>query len=214
MRTLPLGIPGTEGDFSLVEDNLKDGGAAWMKNLILEEEDGPSCSKLTSTLPYPCRKIEFQLWSHDQGWGGEHPRTYDASYTWFDVGVQKLQAPIFANNIIEWPLYLLFEEFEEEPCAIPTDPARPFLPADTTLQKNVVGKSQITEHTIVWHYLDTYDNDSSKEAVSQGHGPNSLDGKFVRNMQVGDCITLWAWARFPGWENHVQKAKITIYWAV
>jgi hypothetical protein len=215
IRTLPLGIRGTEGDFSLVEKDLKDNGAAWTKKLRVGGADGPSWS--TPTLPHPCRKIEFQLWSHDQGWGGAHPGTYRESYTWFDVGVQKLQAPIFANSdIIEWPAYLLFEEFDEEPCSIPTDPARPFLPHATTLQKNIVGKSQTMEHTIVWHFLNSYDEESAEamEAVKRGRGSQSLDGKFVRSIQVGDCITLWARARFPGWENHVQKAEVTVYWAV
>jgi len=214
MRTLPLGIRGTEGNFSLVENDLRDSGAAWTKKLRVG--GAGVLSWPTPTLLHPCRKIEFQLWSHDQGWGGEYPGTYRDSYSWFDVGIQKLQAPIFADNIIEWPAYLFFEEFDEEPCSIPADPARPFLPHDTTLQKNIVAKSQTTEHTVVWHFLDSHDEESAEaiEAAKLGRGPQSLDGKFVRNMQAGDCITLWARARFPGWENHVQKAKITVYWAV
>lgn len=169
---------------------------------------------LTPTLRHPCRKIEFQLWSHDQGWGGEHPGTYRASYTWFDAGIQKLQSPIFTNDVIEWPAYLLFEEFDEEPCS--ADSATPFLPTTMTLQRNVVSKGKTTKHTIVWHFLDSYDEGSAEvtEAVNQGRGPESLNGKLVRSMQMGDCITLWARARFPGWKNYVQKAKITVYWAL
>jgi len=213
MRTPPLGIPGTDGDISFIENDLKDNGAAWTKKLRIGERGFPRLG-LTPTPQHPCRKIEFQLWSHDQGWGGEHPGTYRASYSWFDVGIQKLQSPIFTNDIIEWPAYLLFEEFDEEPCS--TDSAPPVIPTAMTLQKNVVAKSQTTEHTIVWHFLDSYDKGSAEviEAVNQGRGPESLNGKFVRSMQMGDCITLWARARFPGWQNHVQKAKVTIYWAL
>jgi len=116
MRTLPLGIHGTGGNFSLVENDLRDSGAAWTKKLRVGGLSWP-----TPTLLHPCRKIEFQLWSHDQGWGGVHPGTYRDSYSWFDVGIQKLQAPIFADNIIEWLAYLFFEEFDEEPCSIPAD---------------------------------------------------------------------------------------------
>jgi len=82
--------------------------------------------------------------------------------------------------------------------------------------KKVMAKKETTEHTIVWHFLDSFDKESAEaiEADKLGRGPGSLDGKFVHNMQVGDCITLWARARFPGWKNHVKRAKITVYWAV
>ncbi|KAI5297006.1 Phosphotransferase enzyme, partial [Ascosphaera pollenicola] len=33
----------------------------------------------------PCRKIVFNLSSHDQGWGGGEPDTFEGSFTWFDV---------------------------------------------------------------------------------------------------------------------------------
>ena len=212
MRTLPLCIPGTEGDFSLVKDDFKTNGAAWTKKLTLGRAGGPLYPR---TLLHPCRKIEFQLWSHDQGWGGGHPGTYQASYTWFDVSTQNLQTSIFSGNTIEWPSSLLFEQSGGELCSIPTDP-KPHIPADTTLQRNVVAKGETTVHTIVWHYLDSYDKDSAeaREAANQGRGPGTLDGRFVRSMQVGDCIILWVRARFPGWENHVEKAKITVYWMV
>ena len=212
MRTLPLCIPGTEGDFSLVKDDFKENGAAWTKKLTLGKADDPLFSR---TLLHPCRKIEFQLWSHDGGACGGHRGTYRDSYTWFDAGIQNLQTSIFADNTIEWPASLLFEPSGGELCSIPSDP-KTTIPADTTLQKNVVGMRRTKEHTIVWHYLDSYDKDSAeaREAANQGRGPGTLDGRFVRSMQVGDCIILWVRARFPGWANHVRKAKITVYWKV
>lgn len=41
---------------------------------------------------YPCRKIVFTLKSHDQGWGGQREQrgTYKGSYTWFEVGQERL----------------------------------------------------------------------------------------------------------------------------
>jgi len=61
---------------------------------------------------------------------------------------------------------------------------------DMALQKNVVAKGQTTEHTIVWHYLDSYDKNSAeaREAGNQGRGPGTLDGRFVRNRQARDCV--------------------------
>ncbi|KIH93717.1 hypothetical protein SPBR_04257 [Sporothrix brasiliensis 5110] len=47
-----------------------------------------------------------------------------------------------------------------------------------------------------------------------GRGAETGDGAFVRNLRVGDVVTLWAKARFPGWVNIVQRAQIDVYWAV
>lgn len=43
---------------------------------------------------FPCRKIIFTLKSHDQGWGGQRDQrgTYKGSYTWFEVGQERLTA--------------------------------------------------------------------------------------------------------------------------
>lgn len=45
-------------------------------------------------LEHPCRKIVFTLRSHDQGWGGDprHHGTYEASWTWFDAGLERFDA--------------------------------------------------------------------------------------------------------------------------
>jgi len=217
MRTLPLGIRGTEGDLRFLPKDFGHDGAACTAVLELGGPDDHSWS--APTLLHPCRKIEFQLWSHDQGWGGEsqHRGTYNGSYTWFDVGIEKLHTPPFTNNAVQWPADLLFrEDVDGEPFQIQRNITTPFLPPDTTLQKNIVAKSETTEHTIVWHFLDSFDKESveAAEAAKLGRGLATLNGKFVRSIQVGDCITLWARARFPGWQHHVQKAKITVYWAV
>jgi hypothetical protein len=41
-----------------------------------------------------CRKIVFTIRSHDQGWGGSaaDKGTYRGSFTWFDVGKERLVA--------------------------------------------------------------------------------------------------------------------------
>jgi hypothetical protein len=48
----------------------------------------------------------------------------------------------------------------------------------------------------------------------EGRGKETGSGELVRNMAVGDVITLWGRARFPGWINHIQEVKIDVYWAV
>jgi len=42
----------------------------------------------------PCRKIVFTIKSYDQGWGGTRGEDgpYAGSFTWFDVGKERLSA--------------------------------------------------------------------------------------------------------------------------
>lgn len=44
-------------------------------------------------LEFPCKKIVVNIRSHDQGWGGQHhlKGTYEGSYTWFDIGLQRVK---------------------------------------------------------------------------------------------------------------------------
>jgi len=39
-----------------------------------------------------CKKIVLTLKSHDQGWGGQaaHRGTYEGSYTWFELGKERI----------------------------------------------------------------------------------------------------------------------------
>jgi hypothetical protein len=109
---------------------------------------------------------------------------------------------------------MFFRGADEEPLRVQRDVTKSFFLLDAALQENVVGKEGVTKRTIVWHFLDSFDNKSAEvaEAAKLGRDPATLGGMFVRSMQV-DCITLWARARCPGWENRVPRAKIIVYWA-
>jgi hypothetical protein len=131
--------------------------------------------------------LDFGFWSHDQGWGGEpeHRGSYNESYNWFDVGIEKSHTPTFANNTVQRPPYLIFrEDVDEEPFHTERDIATPSLPPDTTLQTDVVAKRETTEHTVVWHFLDSFGKESveATEAGELGRGPAVVVGKFVRSM--------------------------------
>ncbi|EPE08391.1 hypothetical protein F503_01174 [Ophiostoma piceae UAMH 11346] len=47
-----------------------------------------------------------------------------------------------------------------------------------------------------------------------GRGSATGDGEFVRNLCIGDVVTVWAKARFPGWVNSVQSIQVDVFWAV
>ncbi|KAJ8595445.1 hypothetical protein M405DRAFT_837850 [Rhizopogon salebrosus TDB-379] len=129
------------------------------------------------------KKVEFQLWSHDQGWGGEpeHHGTYTGYYTWFDVGIEKSHVLTFANNIVQWPAYLMLMESRF------MSKGTPFLPPDNTLQ-TMVAKRETTEHTIVCHFLDSF-------------GKKSVEAKEAGKLRRRKVCAHW--------EDFIQKVKIT-----
>ena len=92
----------------------------------------------------------------------------------------------------------------------------PLCPTDDVLQKNVCSQRRFTTHTITWSCDDSTDPESptADEFDLQGRGKNTGTGNFVRNLKMGDCITIWAKARFPGWVNIIEKVEIDVYWAV
>lgn len=57
--------------------------------------------KLQTRREFPCRKIVFTLKSHDQGWGGtaQDRGTYNGSFTWFDVGKERLSLYAQKENV-------------------------------------------------------------------------------------------------------------------
>ncbi|KAG0707653.1 hypothetical protein DFH29DRAFT_591897 [Suillus ampliporus] len=255
MRTLPLAVYGAEGDFVLNKKDLEG------EKLVIGGLPPAESNWVAPARAKPFRKIEFQLWSHDQGWVTDHRSrraTYEGSFSWFDASVERLDSTSHLMESIEWPSSLLFTAVDAAdlpydatyacPADVPTfddptvfpppgapfgtsnpvsfgpesirftrkDVERPFLPSPTTLQKNIVAKSQTTHHIVTWTYLDDV-KEGSPEAIAaenNGQGWKSYDGSFVRDLQVGDCITLWMRARFPGWSMNGVKAKITVYWAV
>ena len=226
-------------------------------------------------LEFPCRKIVFTIRSHDQGWGGEHHHkgTFQGSFTWFDIGLQKLQGV----DILQIPKSVLKAkpkraEPEEDQDAYSSEDERttqeesflqfhnkgttngaldgwnglrfdlqqvspalkvespndegwrrgpidhPYLPHSHTLQKNRTTTGEFEEHEIVLSWKDRVDPESefAIEVVEgkMGSGKEVLNGELVRNLRVGDVVTVWARARFPGWMNVVDKVEIKVYWAV
>ncbi|KAL1986914.1 hypothetical protein VTN96DRAFT_5331 [Rasamsonia emersonii] len=169
---------------------------------------------------HPCRKIVFSISSHDQGWGGERgcQGTYKGSYTWFDAYIipssndgqqgQPAHNQQSATNSQEQTNQASQASFQ---------PERPLLPTPSRLQSNLTATRTTQDYCIVWHYKDRIDPESSEaERIEdeQGRGRATLDGRAVREMRVGDAVSLWARARFWGWSNHVEKMSVRVFWAV
>ncbi|KAH8589721.1 hypothetical protein B0O99DRAFT_636447 [Bisporella sp. PMI_857] len=90
------------------------------------------------------------------------------------------------------------------------------LSSDDTLQHNLSATRESREYTITWS-CDDHIHPETPEANALreiGRGGATANGDYVRNMEVGDVVTVWAKARFPGWVNNVQDVSIDLYWAV
>jgi hypothetical protein len=58
------------------------------------------------------------------------------------------------------------------------------------------------------------DSIDGKKLDEEGRGRATGNGEYVRNLKVGDVVTLWGKARYGGWVNYVEEVKIDVYWAV
>ncbi|KAL1959998.1 hypothetical protein VTO42DRAFT_666 [Malbranchea cinnamomea] len=190
---------------------------------------------------HPCRKVEFTILSHDQGWGGGPGTrgTYHGSYSWFDAYIISRPdradptRPPHADRAAENSSTSSNSNSDgaskdgkqkAESDAANSDDEKVrfarhnyFLPNAHTLQRNVVAQREVQTHKITWHYLDSVDPDSAEaEEIQNSHGRGSatLDGRAVRKMHVGDEISVWGRARFPGWSNTVEGMSIRVFWAI
>lgn len=191
---------------------------------------------------HPCRKIVFSFRSHDQGWGGKYKDrgTYNGSYTWLDVGKEKarvVEDEVLGKSMerltrgsegqevekmLTWNVESVDPPIKQsggvvaDGCSDTVELAHPFLPHDNTLQKNRTATSQQQNYVIIWRWDDNIDPESAEaEALMEnGRGRATGNGEFVRNLEIGDVVTLWARARFAGWQNTVEDVGIDMFWAV
>lgn len=290
-RSMPLGYPDTSIPikYPLKSEDYASGAQRFFPDQpfmannyetttprILEE--WKKASMPDTQLRNPCRKVVFNIRSHDQGWGGQHHHsgTYEGSFTWFDIGLQRLQGVDLAHvpksvlgkekkraetdedeedysseddgttqeerflqfhnrnattGALEGWDGLRFYLAQIHPPFKPRSPNQtedsylreagidhPFLPHGMTLQKNLTATGTFKDHEIVLRWDDDVDPESefATEVLEKerGTGKELFDGKLVRNLEVGEVITVWARARFPGWMNVVDKVEVKVYWAV
>lgn len=195
-------------------------------SLIRSSQTPADSSSQSRILPHrgmhPCRKIVFSIASHDQGWGGGfgNKGKHVGAYSWFDAFiVPAARKPDNDADTTTTPgtnsgsRTTTTTDAETKP----ESRLEPFLPTANRLQTNPVATSTTQNFRIVWHYLDSIPADSAKAEeieTEEGRGRATLDGSAVRNMQVGDSVSVWARARFAGWANHVERLSVRVFWAV
>ncbi|KAL7947600.1 hypothetical protein V8C42DRAFT_318221 [Trichoderma barbatum] len=174
-------------------------------------------------LARPARKIVFRIRSQDQGYvsspeDAEH--AYSKSWTWFDVGLEKFDADGTIDRSMPSvsslrPVQPPIQQTSSDPVGY--NYTHKLLHSDEwEIQRNQTALGKWQDHVVTWSYLDDIapDSDRGQALEAQGRGRATGDGKFVRQLQVGDVITVWGKARFPGWANRIESVQIDVYWAV
>ncbi len=89
-------------------------------------------------------------------------------------------------------------------------------PSSDSIQRNKTAWKGLEEHEITWSCDDNINPESmaAKALEEIGRGGASATGGYVRGLKIGDAVTVWAKARFPGWCNIIEEVKIEVYWAV
>ncbi|KAF7546056.1 hypothetical protein G7Z17_g8701 [Cylindrodendrum hubeiense] len=243
LRGYPVGLTGLTdaNDKELAEELAWDKNEA--NPLPLSRERDPEYFKKLPNYPTPrlispVRKVVFSIRSGDQGWGGESANrgTFKGSWTWFEAGLERFDADQTCDPQCTYDVRFKSPSSKESPlpvCGLRSlhpevepipDKEGKFqykhpLSGNPTLeiQRNKSATRAPQDHVVTWSYLDDIRGDS-EEAIKideqQGRGRETLDGSFVRNLKMGDVITIWAKARFPGWANTIEKVKLDVYWAV
>ena len=195
-------------------------------------------------LQHPCRKIVFTIESRDQGWGNRSrsDNKYGASWTWFSVGLERFEADSDAEDpedaeavtsqlatSLDSPTSLRLDKIRTIwPESRPVEPQTTGSPEqwkfhhelhpqpDRMIQANLTVHGHTTEHRVVWSCTDDIDPESEEgeKLAYKGRGQATGNGEFVRSLKLGDIVSVWAHARFPGWGNYVRSVKIEVYYAV
>ncbi|KAG5755221.1 hypothetical protein H9Q69_008676 [Fusarium xylarioides] len=239
LRSFPVGLTGIQGKKALAEVlayNLNEAKPAPLKT----EHDASYFAKLadypTPKLLHPVRKVVFTIRSKDQGWGGEpdNRHTYNGAWTWFEAGLEKFDAEQTCDPNCTYDVR--FKSASSVASPLPVCALRPLYPSIVpkgsdkfayshplvhqekwTIVRNKTAHRAWQDHVITWAWDDDAKPDSEaavKMKAEEGRGEETGDGWFVRDLKMGDVVTVWAKARFGGWVNHIEKVKIDVYWAV
>ncbi|KAI5467962.1 hypothetical protein BGZ63DRAFT_372621 [Mariannaea sp. PMI_226] len=241
LRSFPVGLRCTHHEKDLAEELAWDTVEVKPLPPPEREHDAAYFQKLasypTTRLNNPVRKIIFSIRSHDQGWGGErgNPGTYMGAWTWFEAGLERFDADQTCDPQCTYDIRYKSESTRAPPlplCAlrplypdVERDPEHPdrfryhhplMRDEKHEIVRNRTASRNWEDRVITWRWTDHFKRDSEeamKRDMEQGWGPETMDGEFVRSLKMGDVVTVWAKARFPGWANHIEKVKIEIFWA-
>ncbi|KAL8934022.1 MAG: hypothetical protein Q9216_006110 [Gyalolechia sp. 2 TL-2023] len=267
LRTHPLGLQ-TRDPTVPVKSSVV---ARWKQKLKKDRRRKSSCGP--TWLPprglHPCRKIVFEILSHQEAMDFTEP-LYGDSPTWLDVSVERIlpgegpaEPPVWTPSMNEeWGDELMGQsadsaqllllkrvpgaaaQFDHQPKqASPTSSVldsqpvqlfetrrtKPSLAATTrqaVVQQNYQGDAINRQHVVTWRYDDTLDMDSSEGDRMLTETGTHMNKNFVRQLESGESIVLWARARDRPRNlinqkngkdpciNVVDRVRMHVFWAV
>ncbi|KAL9598636.1 MAG: hypothetical protein Q9219_004382 [cf. Caloplaca sp. 3 TL-2023] len=267
LRSHPLGLQTRDPSIP-----VKSGVVSRWKQKLRKDRRRKSSSGPTWLPPRglrPCRKIIFEILSHQEAMDFTEPQ-YGDSPTWLDVSVEKIlseedsmEPPLWTTSMNEeWgdelmgrtpdsaQLLLLkrvpgaaapFDRrpkqaspassiLDDQPVQLfETRRIKPTLAATTrqaVVQQNYQGDAINRQHVVSWRYDDAFDMDSTRGDQMLTEVGTHLNGSFVRQLESGESVVLWARARSrprnlitssSGTDpciNVVDRVKMHVFWAV
>lgn len=74
--------------------------------------------------------------------------------------------------------------------------------------------SSLNQYALVtWRYDDD-DEAAAADGDEIARKGSTVNGNFVRKLEVGDCIALWVKGEQEPWMNAIDRVKISVFWAV
>ncbi|KAJ4474828.1 hypothetical protein J3R30DRAFT_3295247 [Lentinula aciculospora] len=155
------------------------------------------------------RRVEVKVQGHDQGWGEPNflTATHPGPWSWFEAIIIKA----FRQSSLIWLPAAL--NGPVDPASLMARPAFADIFADFTrwhIASNVIATQRKQEHSVVW----TEEEIQGPRDAGGARGREGLGHELVRELQPGDRIAILALAQQWGWENHVNKASIDIFYSV
>ncbi|KAH6604446.1 hypothetical protein Trco_007892 [Trichoderma cornu-damae] len=177
----------------------------------------------TPRLARPVRKIVFTFKSQDQGWAsdpGDAESPYSKSWTWFEAGLEKFDASCANDESLPSvsslrPVHPQIHQTSSDPVGYNYTHQLLHSP-EWEIKRNMTAFGKWQLHVVTWSYLDDIapDSEGGQALEAKGRGRGTGDGKFVRQLQVGDVVTVWGKARFGAWVNHIESVRIYVFWAI
>ncbi|KAL7924444.1 hypothetical protein ACQKWADRAFT_286733 [Trichoderma austrokoningii] len=195
--------------------------------------------KNASSFSNPARKVVFRICSHDQGWTTDGipvtedglPHMFISAKTWFDAGIERFDASKTVDELSEaenndmkrWTAHKLGTI---QPQVIETknvDQGQDYEFPHTEwkgpyeIQRNRIAFDEFRGYKVTWTCWDEFAPDSPEALElmeSEGKGKMVGNGQFVRNLKLGDVVTVWGRAMHRGWVNAVVSVRIDVYWAL
>jgi hypothetical protein len=172
------------------------------------------------------KRVRFSIVSHDQGWSdseAQFKNTYKATFSWFEASILRCNPKIPSPLIREMSAAPF--NFRQFSAGVLLGELRAPQVVDTPrwlVQKNRHASYVVQQHEVIWTDDDVYGEADHSRLLStpdSRDAPNELTGSgngngFLRELQLGDRVVLWARSRHPGWANHIYSAEVEVSYSV